>query len=440
MSSTGISIHIGLNHVDPAAYNGWDGALAGCINDSNDMKAIAEDLGFKATQLTESDATADNVVAAIGQAAEELVAGDILFITYSGHGSQVNDVNGDEVDGQDETWVLWDRQLIDDELYALWAQFEEGVRIIMLSDSCHSGTMARILAALAVLPPPTRGLMDPFAAVRGPLASVIPQRMPAARPGTKALARPRPPEPERVKLMPVDVRVVVNQLKAKEIAARQFVAGSAERSAAEIGASVILISGCQDNELSLDGAANGLFTEKLKAVWNEGTFVGSYKEFAEAIVAEMPAKQQPNYYTVGRPFPAFEAQRPFTVAAPGGAPAPGPSPQPHQPEEPPENGESEEVEGSNEVRPVLKRGSEGVHVKELQEYLVEWSFSIDVDSLLRTDDGESGPVVPVHARARGVRRGGPANLGRPRLMVCAGVVTRRPRRTASEPRARQTSH
>ena len=38
----GISIHIGLNHVDPKHYQGWDGALNACIADANDMRALAK--------------------------------------------------------------------------------------------------------------------------------------------------------------------------------------------------------------------------------------------------------------------------------------------------------------------------------------------------------------------------------------------------------------
>ena len=68
----------------------------------------------------------------------------MFLLTYSGHGSQVPDKNGDETeDGYDETWVLYDRQLVDDELYALWSKFAAGVRIVVLSDSCHSGTAIR---------------------------------------------------------------------------------------------------------------------------------------------------------------------------------------------------------------------------------------------------------------------------------------------------------
>src|ERR1043166_7960133 len=117
---TGRSIHIGLNHVDPDAYFGWDGALSGCINDARDMQAIADRLGYSSLLLLDSQAVSSRVIEAIGSAAQRLTPGDILLLTYSGHGGQVEDVNGDEPDAQDETWVLWDRQLLDDELYALW--------------------------------------------------------------------------------------------------------------------------------------------------------------------------------------------------------------------------------------------------------------------------------------------------------------------------------
>lgn len=367
MPSKGISIHIGLNHVDPNAYNGWDGALSGCINDATDMKALAESVGFTASIITESDATADNVIAAIGSAAAELGSEDILFLTYSGHGSQVPDVNGDEDDGNDETWVLWDRQLIDDELYALWAQFEPGVRIIMLSDSCHSGTMARLLAAYTELQPAPRDGVDPVAQLRSTLAGLIPRRTPTVKPGMKVA--PRPPEPERAKVMPSDVRAIVNNTHKKENAAHQYIAGDSERTRSAIGASIVLISGCQDDQLSMDGSANGLFTEKLKAVWNDGTFTGSYKEFADAIIAEMPSKQQPNYYTVGAENAAFEAQTPFRIAAPGKSPStttnPSPSPSP--------------APGEESSYPTLQRGASGAAVQRLHELLMQREFNIGAD-------------------------------------------------------------
>jgi hypothetical protein len=86
---------------------------------------------------------------------------------------------------------------------------------------------------------------------------------------------------------------------------------------------VLLISGCQDNQLSADGAVNGLFTQTLLQVWNGG-FQGDYRRFQQAIVALMPPTQVPNYYVVGAPSPEFERQQPFSIApGTGGSGGPG---------------------------------------------------------------------------------------------------------------------
>ena len=45
----GLSLHIGLNFVDPNHYQGWDGQLAACEFDAKDMSALAKKKGFKTT-------------------------------------------------------------------------------------------------------------------------------------------------------------------------------------------------------------------------------------------------------------------------------------------------------------------------------------------------------------------------------------------------------
>ncbi len=111
------SLHIGLNAVSPAAYGGWDGPLAACEFDAKDMAAIAKSRGMKTTLLLTKKGTRAHVLATVRSAAKRLVKGDFFFLTYSGHGGQVPDVTGEETDKQDETWCLYDGQLIDDELY-----------------------------------------------------------------------------------------------------------------------------------------------------------------------------------------------------------------------------------------------------------------------------------------------------------------------------------
>ncbi len=139
-----LSLHIGINEVSAAHYEGWTGPLAACEFDAHDMAAIAASTGMKSTLLITQKATRANLLAALRKAAKALGAGDFFFMSFSGHGGQVPDVSGEEKDDkQDETWCLFDGQLIDDELYYELSKFKAGVRIFVLSDSCHSGTVVR---------------------------------------------------------------------------------------------------------------------------------------------------------------------------------------------------------------------------------------------------------------------------------------------------------
>jgi metacaspase-1 len=139
----GISLHIGLNTVDPNHYGGWDGQLSGCEYDANDMEEIAKASGFEVTKLLTKDATVKNVTKSISRSAQNLKSGDYFFLSYSGHGGVARDENNDEDDFQDETWCLYDRQFVDDELNVCLRDFKEGVKIFVLSDSCHSGTVVK---------------------------------------------------------------------------------------------------------------------------------------------------------------------------------------------------------------------------------------------------------------------------------------------------------
>jgi metacaspase-1 len=138
-----MSLHIGLNNVSPEHYEGWSGPLAACEFDANDMAAIATSQGITAKMLLGKAGTRKAVLGAVRAAAKALKKGDLFLLTYSGHGGQVADASGDEEDKQDETWCLFDGQLIDDELYFELSRFAAGVRVLVLSDSCHSGTVTR---------------------------------------------------------------------------------------------------------------------------------------------------------------------------------------------------------------------------------------------------------------------------------------------------------
>src|SRR6185503_17579126 len=124
-------------------YGGWDGILAACEADAQDMATLAKGRGFGVKSLLSKNATSTNVVAEIGNASDKLKSGDIFMMSYAGHGGQLPDKNNDEPDAIDETWCLFDRELVDDELYAVLGSFAEGVRILIFSDICHSGTVVK---------------------------------------------------------------------------------------------------------------------------------------------------------------------------------------------------------------------------------------------------------------------------------------------------------
>jgi hypothetical protein len=267
------SLSLGLNAVDPAGYEGWDGKLMACEQDAHDMEALAASQGYATNKLLSAQATSAAVLAQLYDAAQQLQAGDRFLLTYSGHGGQVPDVTSDEEDDMlDETWCLYDRMLLDDELHAAWSRFRKGVRILVLSDSCHSGTVARAMFTRA-LPQPARTEYAP-----------------------RWIEWPR--------------ALQVYERHRSLYDALQYVAGPAEQ--ATVPASVILISGCQDRELSYDGPRNGAFTGALLKVWNGGAFRGSHRDLHAQVAEAMKAgPQHPNYFLAGASDQAFELLRPF---------------------------------------------------------------------------------------------------------------------------------
>ncbi len=277
--ATGMALTLGLNSVNPKHYGGWSGELSACEADAEDMASIAKGNKFKVTTLMTKAATRARMVAEITKAARTLKSGDIFMLSYSGHGGQLPDVNDDEPDAEDETWCLYDGEFVDDELYVLWRKFAPGVRILMFSDSCHSGTVAKL----------------------------------AYYQGTVSLrAGAVGPKEVKYRAMPPDVALRTYR-KNKAFYDKILKAKVPKENQPTVKASVLLISGCQDNQLSSDGNFNGLFTAQLLKVWKSGSFKGNYKSFYKEILKRMPPDQTPNYFWVGAANSKFESQRPFTV-------------------------------------------------------------------------------------------------------------------------------
>lgn len=144
------AVLIGINKYTPEL----NADLNGCVNDVEAMYDILlNTYEFPADNirvLTDFRATGDNIYDRIDWLLGHKVPGDELVLHYSGHGSQVRDRNGDELeDGMDEILcpsdLDWDNPFTDDTLYELFMEKGEDVNLTFICDACHSATMAREL-------------------------------------------------------------------------------------------------------------------------------------------------------------------------------------------------------------------------------------------------------------------------------------------------------
>jgi len=87
--------------------------------------------------------TRANILASLNALVSQSANLDEIWIHYSGHGSQVKDINRDETDSLDEVVVPTDFRvagfITDDELFAIVQKSK--CKTMLLFDSCHSGSI-----------------------------------------------------------------------------------------------------------------------------------------------------------------------------------------------------------------------------------------------------------------------------------------------------------
>jgi hypothetical protein len=144
---------IGINRYPNFAPRGQ---LSGCVNDVQVIRQVlTESFNFPEdhiTLLTDEQATREGILAAMKDLVARVGQDDIVVFHYSGHGSQMTDVEGDEPDGLDETVVPFDsgraphenRDIKDDEIY-LWLRnlTAKTSLVTLIFDCCHSGNIVR---------------------------------------------------------------------------------------------------------------------------------------------------------------------------------------------------------------------------------------------------------------------------------------------------------
>jgi hypothetical protein len=143
---------IGINYKDDP-YN----RLYGCINDTYMMRSLLNtnfNVQLNNITLMNDDhpissnlyPTYDNMIKQLNDFINNLnkTKTSSAYIFFSGHGYQLKDTNGDEIDGYDEQIVPVDFQskgfISDDFLFSIFLKLNRKTKLYFMSDACNSGT------------------------------------------------------------------------------------------------------------------------------------------------------------------------------------------------------------------------------------------------------------------------------------------------------------
>src|SRR5687767_5165150 len=155
---------VGINRYETAAPAGRSAAatagarglitdLGGAVNDARAMRDLLQArFAFAAgdvTTLTDQQATRAAILAGIDRLLAQSARGDIVVFYYAGHGSQRTNTLSPEVSKLDQTLVPADANagvfdIRDKELARAFNPFiDKGIELVLIFDSCHSGSVAR---------------------------------------------------------------------------------------------------------------------------------------------------------------------------------------------------------------------------------------------------------------------------------------------------------
>ncbi|CAN5888350.1 hypothetical protein BH11BAC7_BH11BAC7_21000 [soil metagenome] len=132
----------------PGERAGWTN-LDGCVNDAKSMRSIIQArYGFEEKNidtLFNAAASRQGILDGINKLITNAQPGDVVFIYYAGHGSQVKNSKSYDGTGWDQSIVPADQwDIRNKELSALFNKLiDKGVILTLIFDSCHSGSIAR---------------------------------------------------------------------------------------------------------------------------------------------------------------------------------------------------------------------------------------------------------------------------------------------------------
>lgn len=284
MNAKGYSFHIALNKLDPKHYYKKYPELKGCWNDAEEMQKLAIKNGFeRPTFKYDKDAKFDDFTKTLNAFSDKIVKpGDFFFLTFSGHGSNLKrNIYINDSEKSDQTFCLYDRQILDDIIYEHLCRFKEGVRILILNDSCQNRTLAKLIDDEDV--PSNYDPTNKYNIFK--------------KEAIKTLDAETAYETQKN-----NASIYDEMLKNGEFNG-------------VLKASVIQLSACRDNESTMDGFPNSLFTQVLLDIL-EKKFDGNYDDLCERInekLKKSSVKTHPSLFFPGKKDDDFVGKKFLTI-------------------------------------------------------------------------------------------------------------------------------
>ncbi|MFZ2349581.1 MAG: DUF4384 domain-containing protein [Candidatus Bipolaricaulis anaerobius] len=175
VTGNGWALFVGISNytVHTVTVDGSQGRVNDLSAPASEARAMAEVLkGLFPNQriLTDANATYDAIKRGFSEWLSQAPADATVLFYFCGHGGQQRDVepDKDEEDGKDETLFATDGKVIVDDEIHVWTTALRAQKVVIIADSCHSGTISRGVFTFQValsrdLPPAlTDGFADDF--------------------------------------------------------------------------------------------------------------------------------------------------------------------------------------------------------------------------------------------------------------------------------------
>jgi hypothetical protein len=235
--------------------------LSGCVNDASNWAKALRGLRFDVTMLQDEAASRAGILDALSSMVTTAEPGDVVVFQYAGHGTQVDDLDGEEEDSLDEAFCPADfadgRLLIDDDIKAVIRGLKPGVNLTCFIDCCHSGTITRAM-------------------------------VPGGRPGSV-------PAGSRARFIPYSKRLSELHRSFRATGEAAPPRTTATRGMAPAGLKEVCFSACQPHEVAYETGGNGHFTSKAMKVLSAGAALTNV-QFMEQVVTAFGARPAQHPY------------------------------------------------------------------------------------------------------------------------------------------------